>query len=252
MHKKNTLMLAVVLVLVMIFTSTGSAWAWTYTVKRGDSLYFIAKRFGKSVELLKTVNSLTTNDIYPGQKLWIPSRNYRTYTVKQGDTLYLIGKRFGVTASQIRSLNRLQSNYIWPGQILLIPGSAGSQTTLSRSGYTRDQVMMLAHLIYAEARGESYIGQVAVGAVALNRVASPDFPNTLRGVIFQPWAFTAVHDGQYYLQPDATAIRAAKDALNGWDPTNGALYYWNPAKATNPWVWTRTITGRIGNHIFAI
>lgn len=93
---------------------------------------------------------------------------------------------------------------------------------------------------------------VAVGAVVLNRVKSPDFPNSVAGVIYQPWAFTAVNDGQINLEPDDTAKRAAKDAMSGWDPTNGCVYYYNPAKTTNKWIWSRPVKLVIGRHRFAV
>ena len=111
---------------------------------------------------------------------------------------------------------------------------------------------LLAKLIYAEARGESYTGQVAVGAVVLNRVASASFPNTVSGVIYQPYAFTCVNDGQINLTPNATAKKAAQDALNGWDPSYGALYYYNPKVATSSWIFSRKTTVIIGQHVFAI
>lgn len=111
---------------------------------------------------------------------------------------------------------------------------------------------LLAKCIHAEARGEIYVGKVAVGAVILNRVASPDFPNTIYGVIYQPWAFTAVHDGQINLEPDSSAYQAAQDALNGWDPTYGCLFYYNPAVATSSWIFSRQVVTTIGKHVFAI
>lgn len=119
-------------------------------------------------------------------------------------------------------------------------------------GFTQKDLDLLARLVYSEARGEPFEGQVAVAAVALNRLKSPLFPNTLEGVIFEPWAFTAVIDGQFWLTPDATAYAAARAALNGWDPTGGALYYWNPVTATSKWVWSRTIIKQIGRHVFAV
>ena len=115
-----------------------------------------------------------------------------------------------------------------------------------------NDLYLLAKCVHAEARGESYVGQVAVAAVILNRVASPDFPNTIYGVIYQPWAFTAVHDGQINLEPTYESYEAAQDALNGWDPTYGALYYYNPAVATSQWIYSRTIVTTIGKHVFAI
>lgn len=109
----------------------------------------------------------------------------------------------------------------------------------------------MAQAIYGEARGEPYIGQVAVGAVIMNRINHPSFPNTIAGVIFQPGAFTAVMDGQMFMQPDETALKAARDALNGWDPTGGAIYYYNPAKTTNRWIYSRPVVKVIGKHYFA-
>lgn len=121
----------------------------------------------------------------------------------------------------------------------------------SNSGYSNSDTYLLARCVHAEARGEPYIGQVAVAAVVLNRVKHPDFPNTIAGVIYQPWAFTSVNDGQINLEPDQTAINAARDALNGWDPTNGCIYYYNPAKTTNKWIWSRPVMLSIGKHNFA-
>lgn len=120
------------------------------------------------------------------------------------------------------------------------------------SSYTSSDLYLLAKCIYAEARGESYTGQVAVGAVILNRVRSSSFPNSVSGVIYQKGAFTAVSDGQIKLEPDKTAINAATDALNGWDPTYGCLYYYNPAVATSSWIFGRKTVTTIGKHVFAI
>lgn len=122
--------------------------------------------------------------------------------------------------------------------------------TASRGGTNRNDVLLLARLIHGEARGEPYIGKVAVGAVVLNRVRSPKFPNTIAGVIYQPGAFTAVADGQMWLDPDQESINAAIDALNGWDPSGGALYYYNPAKTTSGWIWSRPVITVIGRHRF--
>ncbi len=115
-------------------------------------------------------------------------------------------------------------------------------------------VQLLARAINGEARGEPYEGQVAVGAVIINRTKDSEFPNTIAGVIYQPGAFTAVDDGQINvpIDPGSTVVKAAQDALNGWDPTNGALYYWNPATATSSWIWSRKIVYKIGKHYFGI
>lgn len=120
------------------------------------------------------------------------------------------------------------------------------------SNYTNSDLYLLAKCIYAESRGEPYEGQVAVGAVVLNRVASSSFPNTISGVIYQRHAFTAVSDGQINLEPNQTAMNAAQDAMNGWDPTYGCLYYYNPAVATSSWIFSRKTVTTIGKHIFAI
>ena len=119
-------------------------------------------------------------------------------------------------------------------------------------GLSSSELNLLAHLVYAEARGEPYTGQVAVAAVVLNRVDSSQFPNSISGVAYQPGAFSCVNDGQINLTPDAEAIRAAKDALNGWDPSGGAIFYYNPDIATDNWIRTRTIIARIGGHVFAV
>ena len=112
-------------------------------------------------------------------------------------------------------------------------------------------VKLLARLIYGEARGESYRGKVAVGAVALNRVKSASFPNSIAGVIYQPGAFSVVADGQINLTPDEECLRAARDAMNGSDPSGGAIYYYNPKKTTNQWILSRPVVATIGNHVFA-
>ncbi|WP_261381300.1 spore cortex-lytic enzyme [Paenibacillus cremeus] len=154
--------------------------------------------------------------------------------------------KFGTqTAAAVRSFQKAYG--------LPVDGIAGTQTwaALKKYSVNQSELDMLAHIIYSEARGESYTGQVAVGAVVMNRVQSGTFPNTVQGVIFEPGAFTAVSDGQYYLTPDRTAYLAAYDAVRGWDPTNQALYYFNPKTATSTWIWSRPQTVTIGNHIFA-
>ena len=135
-----------------------------------------------------------------------------------------------------------------------MPASSGNSSggSSGSGGYTDADTYLLARCIYAEARGESYTGQVAVGAVVLNRVRSRDFPNTIAGVIYQRHAFTAVSDGQINLEPNQTAISAARDAMNGWDPTGGCLYYYNPVTATSEWIFSRETVITIGKHVFAI
>ena len=143
---------------------------------------------------------------------------------------------------------------------LTVDGIAGTQTlkamgitsssSSSSSSNNSSNVNLLARVVYGEARGEPYTGQVAVAAVVLNRVKSSKFPNTISGVVYQSGAFDAVSDGQINMTPDATAKKAAQDALNGWDPSYGAIYYFNPSTATNKWIWSRPMTVTIGKHRF--
>mgnify|MGYP005771440289 FL=1 len=129
-------------------------------------------------------------------------------------------------------------------------GIYNSSSSGSSSSTNSNDLNLLARVVYGEARGEPYAGQVAVAAVTLNRVKSSSFPNTLAGVVYQSGAYDAVKDGQINLTPDSTAKKAAQDAMNGWDPSYGAIYYFNPATATNKWIWSRPMTVTIGNHRF--
>lgn len=130
------------------------------------------------------------------------------------------------------------------------PPKKGNVTQSNRLGLSEQDINIMANAVYGEARGEPYEGQVAVAAVILNRVNSPEFPNTANAVIFQPGAFTAVADGQIWLTPNDKAKQAVRDAINGWDPTGGCLYYFNPVTATSKWIWTRPQVKTIGKHIF--
>ncbi len=129
-------------------------------------------------------------------------------------------------------------------------GIMTSSSTSSSSSSYNSNLNLLARVIYGESRGEPYTGQVAVGAVVMNRIKSSSFPNTLSGVVYQSGAFDAVKDGQVNLTPNSTAIKAAQDAMNGWDPSYGAIYYFNPSTATNKWIWSRPMTVTIGKHRF--
>lgn len=131
-------------------------------------------------------------------------------------------------------------------------GGGGNLAQSNRLGLSDNDIQIMANAVYGEARGEPYEGQVAVAAVILNRVKSQSFPNTVYGVIFQPRAFTAVADGQIWLTPNERAKEAVMDAINGWDPTGGCLYYFNPDTATSAWIWTRPQVKTIGKHIFCM
>ncbi len=136
--------------------------------------------------------------------------------------------------------------------IAVIANQNKTNTSYAESASSTSDIQLLARAINGEARGESYEGQVAVGAVILNRVKHPDFPNTIAGVIYQSGAFTAVSDGQINnpIDENSTVYKAARDAMNGWDPTNGCVYYFNPNTATNKWIWSKTIVKTIGKHHF--
>ncbi len=198
--------------------------------------------FGSAVEVVEA--ALTTSQ----------TRTVQTKLKRWG---YYTGKVDGIYGN----LTRKAVRYFQQKNGLAVDGIVGPKTakalgmTLSNaddSTTSNNDLYLLAKCVYAEARGESYVGQVAVAAVILNRVKSSQFPNTIAGVIYQPWAFTAVNDGQINLEPNQTAYNAARDALNGWDPTYGALFYYNPATATNKWIWSKKTTVTIGKHVFAV
>lgn len=169
---------------------------------------------------------------------------------------YYSGSVDGIYGSQtVSAVKRFQKK-----NGLTVDGIAGTQTlkamgitsssSSSSSSNNSSNVNLLARVVYGEARGEPYTGQVAVAAVVLNRVKSSKFPNTISGVVYQSGAFDAVADGQINMTPDTTAKKAAQDALNGWDPSYGAIYYFNPSTATNKWIWSRPMTVTIGKHRF--
>ena len=176
-------------------------------------------------------------------------RNIQTRLKAWGYYSYTVDGIYGWrTAEAVKKFQRKHG--------LVVDGIAGPRTlekiglpTGETSSYNND-LNLLARIINGEARGESYSGQVAVGAVVLNRVRSSSFPNTISGVIYQPGAFTAVSDGQINKPVVQTCVNAARDAMNGWDPSGGALYYYNPAIATSSWIWSRPVVARIGNHVF--
>lgn len=166
---------------------------------------------------------------------------------------YYSGAVDGIFGNQtIKAIKNFQRDYG-----LKVDGIVGTRTLkalgLGTGGsYSSSDIYLLAKCVHAEARGEPYVGQVAVAAVILNRVKDPNFPNTISGVIYQPWAFTAVNDGQINLEPNQSAYNAATDAMNGWDPTYGCIYYYNPVTATSKWIFSRQTVITIGKHVFAV
>ena len=154
-------------------------------------------------------------------------------------------RKNGLTVDGIAGTKTLQAMGIYNSS-----GNSSGSSNNSSSSTNSNDLNLLSRLVYGEARGEPYTGQVAVAAVVLNRVKHSSFPNTIAGVIYQKGAFDVVSDGQINLTPNETAKKAAQDALNGWDPTNGAIYYFNPSTATNKWIWSRPMTVTIGKHRF--
>ena len=149
-------------------------------------------------------------------------------------------RRNGLTADGIAGEKTLEKMGIF----------SSSSSSSSTSSTNNTSLNLISRFVYAEARGEPYKGQVAVASVILNRVKDSRFPNTVSGVVYQSGAFTCVSDGQINLTPNATAKKAAQDAINGWDPSLGAIYYFNPNTATSKWIWSRPMTITIGNHRF--
>ena len=189
--------------------------------------------------------------------------NAATANIKEVQTVlkkwgYYTGAIDGINGPKtIAAVKRFQKKYGLTQDGIVGPKTAAKMglsvsSYTSSSSYNNNDLYLLAKLVHSEARGESYTGQVAVAAVVLNRVKDSRFPNTIAGVIYQPWAFTAVNDGQFNLEPNQTAYQAAKDAINGWDPTYGAVYYYNPKTATSSWIRSTKTVAVIGQHVFSV
>ena len=159
----------------------------------------------------------------------------------------IYGSKTEVAVKKFQRANGLTADGI-AGKNTLAAMGINSNSSSGSSG--SNDLNLLSKVVYSEARGEPYVGQVAVAAVVLNRISSSSFPNSMSGVVYQAGAFDAVSDGQINLTPDATARKAAQDAINGWDPTYGAIYYFNPSTATSKWIWSRPQVLTIGKHIF--
>ena len=197
-----------------------------------------------------------TNSSYALSKYGSRGDEVRLIQTKLKRWGYYNGNVDGIFGSQtlaavkwFQSKNGLAVDGIAGPKTLAAMGIFSSSGSSSSSNSSSD-LNLLARLVYGEARGEPYTGQVAVAAVVLNRVKSSSFPNSIAGVIYQSGAFSVVNDGQINLTPNETARKAAQDAMNGWDPTYGAIYYFNPNTATNKWIWSRPVTVVIGRHRF--
>ncbi|ABO50619.1 cell wall hydrolase, SleB [Desulforamulus reducens MI-1] len=179
------------------------------------------------------------------------------YTVQPGDTLYQVCRDYHVSLGSLMRANNLKNTTIYPDQRLVIPTVSISSygMVLSRGDVSREDIKLLARLIHAEARGETFEGKVAVGAVILNRLVSPGFPKSIREIILENnnlvYQFSPVQDGSINLEPDEDSMKAALEALMGRDPTGGALFFYNPIVATDKWIKTLPVVTRIGNHVFA-
>lgn len=245
-------------------TSAPASAAWMYHVSNGDSLFNISQKVDVPLRSIQDANALKSASIHPGDKLVIPDEHGTdsakgwNYRVRSGDSLYGIARKVDIDMSLLARVNGISGQNLRAGSTLTIPysgpgfsGQAAPSSTSRGTTANVGDVEMLARLIHAEARGESFTGQVAVGAVIVNRVRSGKFPGSIGGVIYAPGEFETVSNGQINLAPDANAYRAAQAALSGWDPTGGALFFFNPAKTFSRWIWSRSIIVTIGAHVFA-
>lgn len=240
--------------------STVSSSSSVYTVRSGDTLFLIAKRFGVSVDALKQANFLSGNYLTIGNQLVIPkgsasSNSGTSYQVKSGDTAYLIAKAYGITMDALRQANGLGSNMVlYPGQVLKIPVVSGSGGSSVKYNLSSSDIDLLARLVSAESDGESFEGQVAVAATILNRLENPRYPKTISGIVYQIengcYQYSPVLDGRINTPASSNAYKAVNAALSGWDPSGGANGFYNPAKTESSWVKSKPITTVIGNHVF--
>jgi len=223
-----------ILIAILIITGVGGAsWGVWETCFKEESVYALS-RYGSTGSEVKSIQQkLKSLGYYKGAIDGI-------YGTQTKNAVTAFQRNCGITVDGIAGK-----------QTLLYLGLGGSSTP-NTTKYTNEEVNLLAKVISAEARGESYEGQVAVGAVVLNRVASPSFPDSISGVVYQNGAFSCVYDSNWYAPVADSAKRAAQDAMNGWDPTGGALYYYNPAKTSNAWMLSRTVIKVIGSHRFCI
>jgi LysM repeat protein len=241
-----------------------SAAGFSYTVLPGDSLFLLAQRFGVSIDSIKSSNNLSSNYLWAGKQLIIPGAKVRpsssntSYQVQAGDSLFLIAQHYGISVDMLRAANNLSANAtIYPSQTLTIPKvitSSSSSSSSSGLQLSQSDLDLLARLVTAESGGESFEGQVAVAATILNRLRDPLYPKTISGIIYQVdngrYQYSPVLDGRINGTASASAYRAVQLACSGWDPSNGANGFYNPAKTSNQWVGSQPVTVTIGNHIF--
>ena len=228
-NKQKTIKL---ITIVILLVSLISAIAIYKNQKENTTIETLSKYGSRGSEVTQIQTKLKRWGYYSGSVDGI----YGTQTV---NAVKYFQRKNGLTADGIAG----------PATLKAMGIMTSSGTSSSSSSYNSN-LNLLARVIYGESRGEPYTGQVAVGAVVMNRIKRSSFPNTLSGVVYQSGAFDAVKDGQVNLAPNSTAIKAAQDAMNGWDPSYGAIYYLNPSTATNKWIWSRPMTVTIGKHRF--
>lgn len=245
--------------MLLIFCQVGAA-ALNYNVAPNDTLFLIAQRYNTTAAELARANNITNpNLIYPGQTLTVPAQ---IHTVLPGETLWTISQKYGIDLTSLISANpALSPQNIYPGLWINLPAGttaekAPTSPLTSRGGrnYSQSEIDLFARLVHSEAGSEPYTGQVAVAASVLNRLDSPRYPYTLSGVIYQIidgcYQYSPVLDGRINLPANQTAYQAVYDALAGWDPSQNALGFYNPAKTSNQWVRQQQVTTVIGNHVF--
>lgn len=224
MDKQKKIMAVLLLISIITYLS--------YNIFLREETYALSKYGSRGNEVIQIQTKLKRWGYYNGSIDGI----YGSQTVA---AVKWFQRKNGLTADGIAGTKTLNAMGIYNSS------NNNSGTTNSST-----DLNLLARLVYGEARGEPYTGQVAVAAVVMNRVKSSSFPNTIAGVIYQSGAFDVVKDGQINMSPNSTAIKAAQDAINGWDPSYGAIYYFNPNTATSRWIWSRPMTVTIGNHRF--
>jgi len=239
---------------ILVVAGQGNAEAASeHTVSPGETLWKISQQYQVSLEEIVDKNQLDNPDlIISGQKLIIPGteeKSAKEHKVETGETLWAISGQYTASLTDIYFANELgHPAEISPGEIITIPDEEHPR------GLTWSELDLFARLVYSEATGEPYEGQVAVAASVLNRVDSSRYPGTLSEVIYQVvgghYQYAPVRDGRIGLTPDAAAFQAARDAVNGWDPSNGATGFYNPAKTSNQWVRQQPVATTIANHVF--
>ena len=256
---KSVLLAACLALGLTLFASANAyaATAATYTAVSGDSLFKISQVYNTTVERLIQDNNLKSTSLNIGQVLKVPGN---TYTVQKGDTLFLIAKRYNISFSALRRANNIYTDELNVGQVINLPvtevvfAANTSPTSTVSASYSANDLDLLSRLICAEAVGEPYDAKVAVGAVVVNRVESGLFTDTISKVIYQNingyYQFTPVANGWIDKPADADSIKAAKAALSGTDPTNGAIWYYDDT-TTNQWILSKPVSIKIGSMVFA-